>query len=170
MINKLSDWISWKWWRLRRWWHGPRGVLTPPPYHLAIEFLEHRATSVLLRIAAALSFILPIVMTTSVTFSSCGLVLDIVGFTLMFREWLIQHHRWVADEVERIDFLMRRTTADEPFSQAEIEEIGPSAERHMYDGLNERARETEVVALNGVGLILLGFIYQLVGIILSCPS
>lgn len=155
-------------WRFRRYWNGPRGVSTPPPYHALAQFLEGRWVATALLVNSPFFLVFPLLAQTPKSFSVCGLALDICGFLLVFREWLMQYRRWEAEEAERIAIMTREREPETPFDAEEIEEIGrPSIQRHMYDGFHERAREIETTALTGAALILIGFVFQTVGALLG---
>ena len=99
--------------------------------------------------------------------SAAGMILDIAGVLLVFKEWVLQHSQNEAQAYLDIDRRLGSVTEDEPwvFTGADDEPHPSSVARHMADGLRERLAEHIMPALGGIACLCLGFAFQFAGVV-----
>jgi hypothetical protein len=101
---------------------------------------------------------------TKVSFSVGGLTVDACGVLLILKEWLMQHEENLQKETAAIDRSVGYRTDDEPVDRETLEEVRVATlSRHAADGLKDRMDEHALVAAAGISLLLIGFVYQLIG-------
>ena len=95
--------------------------------------------------------------------SAVGLTVDVVGFLLIAWEWHLMFQRHVANRIGEIDALYSRLRRKQEGMQEEEDEEFWSMGKHMYDGLMEDVRYRGKIVYTGVGLIIVGFLLQVLG-------
>jgi len=96
-------------------------------------------------------------------FSVAGLACDIVGVILIIFEWHVifwrNYHQRLGDIDEHYARLNRKMSGEpEP-----VEEDNWSMGKHMWMGLREDISQRAKLAYVGMGLLLIGFVLQLIG-------
>ena len=154
------------------YWHKHRGQGVRPIFDEALEcFLSPIFERALLSFAA-LGAIAPIFSLLTrypvVTFIGAGgLILDIAGVLMLFKEWVLQFREGERHQFENVDRRVGMSKPEEPFV---FEDDGPSpiqVARHLADGLRDRLAQHIMPALIGIVCLVLGFLYQLTSLVLA---
>lgn len=156
----------------RRYWRKHRGEgLRPIVDDVLGGMLSAWFGKVLLGLAvlAAISPIFAPLTKYSATvfFGAGGLILDVAGVLLVFKEWVLQYREIEADKYSDIDRRVGMASEEDLFVFEEDEPRPVEVARHMADDVRYGLALRVVPALSGIICLVLGFVYQLTSLVLS---
>lgn len=170
--QSLLDRLRLKWWRL---WHRHRDAGSRPIVDIILDGFTSDRFGQLLKWGAVGSLLIllagrAIGMDWPTRLSLSGLTLDVCGVLFVFKEWLLQHNENAARELEAVHEVYSKL-AGEPSKT--VEPLGPDEPhvvhvgKHLMDGARDRINEHVALALPGIGLLVLGFAFQMLAVLLN---